>query len=189
MIALPSSVGRRSTVRIPDSAPSTSLAGSATRPACSCLRVRKRGTLQASCAGKNIELAIDDEDARGRARQALHDLRDFRRSAGAASGVSGRRRGRRGGIGRRRLLGSLDHQRLARCRWRIEQSRPVVERGRDRLRGAGKRLLLGVAQKALQLANVLVAEPRDRQKHGQHQQQLRPYAQRDADFTHGQADS
>jgi len=31
MIALPSGVGRRSTVRIPDSAPSTSLAGSATR--------------------------------------------------------------------------------------------------------------------------------------------------------------
>ena len=56
---------------------------------------------------------------------------------------------------------------------RREQPRPVVQRGGHRLRGAGQRALLRVAQHALQLAHVLVAEPRQREEHGEDEQELR----------------
>ncbi len=46
-----------------------------------------------------------------------------------------------------------------------EEPRPVVQRGRDRLCGAGERPLLRIAQHALQFAHVLDAQPGQRQEH------------------------
>ena len=55
-----------------------------------------------------------------------------------------------------------------------------MQRGRDRLRGAGERALLRVAQHALELAHVLDAEPRQREEHREHEQELRADAERES---------
>ena len=65
-----------------------------------------------------------------------------------------------------------------------EEPRTVVQRGGDRLRGAGQRAFLRVAQHALQFAHVLDAQPRQRQEHGEDEQQLRANGQRNAGQRH-----
>ena len=153
--ALPSAVRRRSVVRMPASAPSTSrprgapvVAASSLKSSVGCSRIsaiqRMRSVACATaCAAardssapssaarfseparaKHAAVAVDDPDARRRPRQALHDLRDLRRRRRrqrAASPLSLRAlaRERRDRVGRRR-----------------EEPRPVVQRGRHRLRGA-----------------------------------------------------
>ena len=172
--ARPSGVVRRSTVRMPASAPvdlarvdqrapgrlarrsprsaaagRAGRAGGAARARAGARRRTGRGlgrrrAAQRARAREHVEVAIDHPDARRRAREPAQDLRDLgRRGAGCAAR---RRDTRLGAIGR--------------DRGRREQPRPIVQRGGDRLRGAGERALLRVAQHALELAHVLVAQPR-----------------------------
>ena len=103
-------------------------------------------------AREHVAFAVDDPDARGRARQPLHDLRDLRR-----------RRRRQRVLPRRSSPRSRANDAIGRAAG--EQARAIVQRGRHRLRGAGERALLRVAQNALELAHVLVAEPRQRKEH------------------------
>ncbi len=127
------------------------------------LRLRR---LQRARARQHDAVAVDHPDARRRPRQSLHDAGDLRR------------RRRRQAVARL-LVGALLRERRDRVGRSGEQPRPVVERDRHRLRGRRERALLRVAEEALELAHVLVAEPGQREEHRQHQQQLGADAERD----------
>ena len=132
--------------------------------------------LEGPRARQHVELAIDDPDARRRPGKALDNLRYL-----------GRARRRRcftiGGRGHECLgTRALRCQRITCVGFDVEESWAIVQCGGHRLRGSGKRALLRVAQKALQFLNVLVTQPGNRQKHRQHQQQLRPDAERNPEM-------
>src|SRR5207253_7377507 len=78
-----------------------------------------------------------------------------------------------------RLLRAIFGERCDRIRRRCKEPWTIVQRRRDRLCSSGERALLRVAQKTLELAHVFVAEPWQREKHRQHEQQLRANAERD----------
>jgi hypothetical protein len=136
-------------------------------------RASRRGfgfgrTLQRARAREHDEIAVDHPDPRRRARQSEHDLLDLRRRRRRQPGVAAA------------LLGPLAREARDRVRGRREQARPLVQRDRHGLRGAGQRALLRIAEEALDLAHVFVAEPRQREKHRQDEQELRADAERDA---------
>ena len=135
------------------------------------------GGMEGTRAREHVELPVDHPDARGRPRHPLQDLGDL--GDGARVRRRPRSRRRTGAVG-----GALDGERLERYRREVEESRAIVERGRDRLRGARELLLLRVAQHAFELAHVAPAEERDREEHGQHEEELRADAEREQALTY-----
>ena len=85
----------------------------------------------------------------------------------------------------RSLFGGFDRAALARQRFerhggQIEKPGAIVQRGRHRLRRAGERSFLRIAQHALELAHVAPAEEGDDEEHRQDEQQLGTDAELDA---------
>jgi hypothetical protein len=133
----------------------------------------RRRCLERAGTRQDRAVAVDDPDPSGRPREAVDDLRDL-----------GRCRQRRPIGTFRSIVSAFLRERRDAVGPRGEQARAVVQCGRHCLRSARERSFLGIAQKALQLAHVGNAQPRQRQEHREDEQQLRAYGQRDAGQPH-----
>ena len=105
--------------------------------------------------GDQPQAAVDDPDARPRAREPGDEQLDFLR-------YRSRDRGRTFRGGRRA---------------QFKQARPVLQRGGDRARAGDHRLHLVFAQQALHRFDVRIADPRDHQQHQRDDGELRADAQ------------